>query len=98
MGIGGMARGIVSREGSQSGIADQKHIEIFREIFVASGGLAIAHVSRITDEQDMAHVLTLEEFLERRITLLVINDDVVRNDVDVTGNWNRQFPEAGMIV
>ena len=85
VGVCGVARSGVRGERGERRIADQKHIEILRKIFVAGGCLAEAHVGGVAGQQDVSNSLLFEKIPQRLIAFRVVDDDIVHGDVELVG-------------
>ena len=67
MGVGGVSRRWVGRECGQSGVADQKDVEVAREVLVTRRCAAKAHVGRVAGEQNVPDAVLLQKLLERLV-------------------------------
>ncbi len=92
-----MVRLLVRRKCGERGVADQKHIEVLRQILETGRRPAKTHVCGITCQQHMPHSLRLQEVSQDGIALSVVDDNVVRMDFQITGHRNRQIPESRIV-
>ena len=97
-GVGGEAGRGVGRERRQRGVADEEDVEVLRQVLVAGRRAAEAHVGRVAGQEDVADLVLLQEVAERRVAVVVVDDDVVGVGVDVLRDRDRQVPEAGAVV
>ena len=97
MGIRRVFRRVIRWKRRQSGIPHEKDIEIFREVLVAGCCPAEAHISGITSQQNMAHAIRLEKVSQDRVSLCIVDHDIVDIDADIGGYRYGQLPESGSI-
>src|SRR5439155_17632395 len=84
--IGGEPRAGVGGERCQRGIADQEDVEVARKVLVARRGAAETHVGAVAGQEYVPDLLLPKEFLERLVSLGVVNDHIFRMQVDVFGH------------